>query len=357
MSTTASCPALLLELTRGPIVESRHYGHVAVVDSTGRLLYQAGDPHLVTYLRSSAKPIQAIPVVESGAAEHFELDDKDLALICASHSSTEEHTGRVLKMLEKLGLEESALQCGPHLPFDAEAAAVLHARGLSPTPVHSNCSGKHTGMLALARQMRTPVEGYLEPTHAVQQRVLEAVADVCGISAEDIAIGVDGCGVPVFGMPLERMAYGFSRVADPSSLLRTRAKAAVKLRDAMRANPYLVAGKGRLDTDLMQAAGDRLFSKGGAEGVHCIGVLPGQATRVPEPYRSLGIGVAVKADDGATRAASAIAVEVMRQLGALEESQVAALATYRVGPIKNLAERVVGEMRPAFALEPVAAQG
>jgi len=356
VSTAQPCPVLLLEVTRGPIVESRHYGHAAVVDSSGRLLYQAGDPHLVTYLRSSAKPIQAIPIIESGAAERFGLDDKDLALICASHSAAEEHTSRVLSMLEKIGAEESALKCGPHLPFDPETAAGMQREGQAPTARHSNCSGKHTGMLALARQMRVSLEGYLEPTHTVQQRVIEAVSDVCGVAAEDIAIGVDGCGVPVFGMPLERMAYGFARLADPSGLVRTRGQAAARLRDAMRANPYLVAGKGRLDYDLMQAAGDRLVSKGGAEGVHCIGVLPGKATRVSEPYRSQGIGIAVKADDGANRGSVSTALEVLRQLGVLEESQLAMLATYRVGPVKNLAGRVVGELRPAFALEPVAAK-
>lgn len=356
MSTANPCPTLLLELTRGPIVESRHYGHVAVVDGSGRLLYQVGDPHLVTYMRSSAKPIQAIPIVESGAAEHFGLDDKDLALICASHSAAEEHTSRVLSMLEKIGAQEADLKCGPHLPFDPETAAQMQREGRTPTARHSNCSGKHTGMLALARQMRVSTDGYLEPTHTVQQRVIEAVSDMCGLPAEDLAIGVDGCGVPVFGMPLERMAYGFARLADPSGLVRTRGQAAARIRDAMRSNPYLVAGKGRLDFELMQAAGDRLVSKAGAEGVHCIGVLPGKATRVPEPYRSQGIGIAVKADDGAGRCSAATALEVLRQLGVLEEAHLSLLASYRIGPIKNLAGRVVGEMRPAFSLEPVEAK-
>ena len=352
---TQSCQAdLLVEVTRGPIVESRHYGHAAVVDSTGRLLYQTGDPELVTYMRSSAKPIQAIPVVESGAADEFGFDEKDLALVCASHSASEEHTARVLGMLGKLGLEETALQCGPHLPYDPETSAFMQSRDLKPTARHSNCSGKHTGMLAMARRMGVPVEGYLEPTHPVQQRVIQVMSEVCGVPRESIAIGVDGCGVPVFGMPLARMAYGFARLAEPATLGEERGRAATRLRDAMRANSFLVAGKGRLDTDLMQTAGDRLFSKTGAEGVYCIGILPGKATAVPEPYRSRGLGIAIKADDGAGRGSNAAVVETLRLLGVLGARDVEALSVYRVGPVKNLAGRVVGEIRPVVQLQALA---
>ncbi|MHB9144914.1 MAG: asparaginase [Symbiobacteriia bacterium] len=350
-----SCKAdLLVEVTRGSIVESRHYGYVAVVDSTGELLYQAGDPQVVTYLRSSAKPIQALPVIETGAADRFGFDALDLAMVCASHSASVEHTTRVVSMLEKLGLAESALMCGPHFPYDPETTALMQGRSEKPTARHSNCSGKHTGMLAIARQLDVPVEGYLDPAHPVQQRVIQVIAEVFGVPREAIAIGTDGCGVPVFGMPVRNMALGFARFAEPTTLGETRGQAATRLRDAMRANPFLVAGKGRLDTDLMQLAGDRLFSKGGAEGVHCIGILPGQATAVPEPFRSRGLGIAIKADDGGGRGSNAAVVETLRQLGVLSESEVNTLATYRVGPVKNLAGKAVGEIRPAFTLAPVA---
>lgn len=347
---------LLVEVTRGPIVESLHYGNVAVVDSTGQVLYAAGDPQLVTYLRSSAKPIQALPVIETGAADRFGFDVSDLAMVCASHSASLEHTTRILSMLEKIGAAEVNMMCGPHFPYDPETTAQMQSRSEKPTARHSNCSGKHTGMLAIAQQLGVPMEGYLDPSHPVQQQVIQVIAEVFGVPRESIAIGTDGCGVPVFGMPVRNMALGFARFAEPSTLGENRGKAATRLRDAMRANPFLVAGKGRLDTDLMQLASDRLFSKAGAEGVYCIGILPGKATAVPEPFRSRGIGIAIKAGDGAGRATNAAAVETLRQLGVLSESEAQALASYRVGPIKNFAGKVVGELRPAFKLEPVAAR-
>lgn len=205
-----------VHVTRGALVECVHRGHLAVADASGRLVRAAGEPQYVTYARSSAKPLQAVPVVASGAADRFGLTAPELALLCASHSGEPMHVQAVLRMLAKIGEDESALRCGAHPPYHKPSAAAIRQAGAAPTPVHNNCSGKHTGMLALAKQLGAPTDGYMRPDHPVQQAMLRAVAAFAGVSPEDVVLGTDGCGVPVFGLPLASLAAAYARLGAPN---------------------------------------------------------------------------------------------------------------------------------------------
>lgn len=349
-------PAVVVELTRGPLVESLFRGDAAVVDSTGRVLFQVGDARKVTFWRSSAKPIQALPVITSGAADAFGYGPHHLAMFCASHNAEPVHTEAVLDALVRAGLSPEQLQCGAHAPYDKITAEAMKERGEEPGRIHSNCSGKHTGMLAIGKHLGLPIDDYLNPDSAVQQLIKAAVADVCGLPAEQIAIGVDGCGVPVFGMPLTNMAYAFARLADPGRMPADKVEAGRRMRDAMLAHPYNVAGRGRICTEIMELPGHRFVAKSGAEGVYSLGILPEVAAASPVLQQAGavgGVGITVKSEDGSTDARHLMIVEIMRQLGVLTEGDLAALARHRPGPIKNWAGKVVGEKRIAFTLEPV----
>lgn len=349
-------PAVVVELTRGPLVESLFRGDGAVVDSTGRVLFQVGDGSKVTFWRSSAKPIQALPVITSGAADAFGYGPEHLAIFCASHNAEPVHTETVLDALTRAGLSPDSLQCGPHAPFDRITADAMKERGEEPGRIHSNCSGKHTAMLAIGKHLGLPIADYLNPASAIQQVILAAVADVCGLPAGQIAIGVDGCGVPVFGMPLTHMSYAFARLADPDRMPADKVDAGRRIRDAMLAHPYNVAGRGRICTEIMGLPGGRFLAKSGAEGVYSVGILPEAAAASPVLRKAGavgGVGITVKAEDGNTDTRHLMIVEIMRQLGVLTDEDLAALEKYRPAPIKNWAGKVVGEKRIAFTLEPV----
>lgn len=345
---------IVVEQTRGPLVECIFRGDAAVVDATGKLLFQVGDAAKVTFWRSSAKPIQAMPIITSGAAEAFGFTPAHLALFCASHNGEPVHTGGVLDAIQRAGLSTDLLQCGAHAPFDRASTDALAQAGQEPGVIHNNCSGKHTGMLAIAKQLGLPMDDYLNPASAVQQVILETVASVVGLPKEQIAIGTDGCGVPVFGLPLTNMAYAFARLAAPAYMPEGQAGAGQAFRDAMLQFPYHVAGRKRICTDLMKLPGGRFVAKSGAEGVYCVGVLPEAVAGSPALQAAGaagGIGIAVKAEDGNATVRHQMVVEIMRQLGLLTESDLAAMSWYRSSIIKNHAGKVVGEMRPNFTLE------
>lgn len=337
-------PEIMVEVTRGPLVECIHRGHAAVVDSRGDLRYYLGDPDAVTYLRSAAKPLQAIPVIETGAADRFGLEERELALLCASHNSEQQHLDLVASILDKIGLEEQALMCGGHVPTDRNSAEALIKGNRKPTSIFSNCSGKHSGMLAICRHLGFPTEDYISPEHPVQKLIVKTMGQVCGLPDGEIKIGIDGCGVPVFGMPVRNMALGFARLADPRDLPPLVASAAARLAGAMGAYPYLVAGRRRFCTDLMQAFPGRLVAKNGAEGIYCAGVRP----QNEEP----GFGIAVKTEDGSLKAAYSVMAEILLQIGVLTGDEVKAIDSWRNPPVKNTRGQVVGEMRPAFRLKP-----
>ncbi|MFP4125090.1 MAG: asparaginase [Alphaproteobacteria bacterium] len=312
-----------VEVWRGSVVESRHRVAVAVAATGGRVIARVGDAEVPVFPRSAIKPIQAVPLVETGAADAFELSDAELALACASHSGEPVHTERVAAWLARLDLAERDLECGAHAPLDREAARALRGAGRSPTPVHNNCSGKHTGMLTTAVHLGEPTAGYLAPDHPVQRRLRAVFEEFAGTVLDEP--GVDGCGVPSWPLPLDRLAVAMANMVERP--------AAGRLFAAMRAHPELVAGTGRLDTALMRARPD-LVAKGGAEGVH-VAVLP-------EPH----LAVAVKAEDGAARAGDVALLAVLERLvgGIVEHADVRAHAE---PPIANVAGRIVGAIRAA----------
>lgn len=322
-------------------MESSHTGHIAVVNAEGKLLYSVGDPKRITFARSSVKPIQAIQVVETGAADRYHLRDADLSLCCASHSGEAQHTDRVLAILSRAGISEQALQCGTHIPHSQETYKQLIASGKDLTPLYNNCSGKHTGMLITAKHMGESLEDYYRLEHPVQQRNLQVMSEVADYPKEKIGIGVDGCGVPVFALPLERLAYAFARMSQPETLGPNRAKVVDRIINAMMKHPEMVGGTGRFCTDFMRAARGRMFGKAGAEAVYCIG------------DKVTGIGIAIKIEDGGARAMYPVALEVLRQLGFITEEQLDEVSHHYRPKLKNARQEEIGEIIPSFTLQKV----
>ncbi len=332
--------APLVGLGRGPLIESVHYGALAVVDRTGRLLLAAGDPTAQVFMRSSAKPFQALPFVADRGPEHFGLDDADLALICASHGGRPEHTRRVAAMLARAGLTPEALQCGVHPPADPEAATELACRGEKPTALHHNCSGKHTGMLLRARLHGWDTATYLDPDHPVQRDIRAALARFAGLKPEEIILGTDGCSAPNFALPLYHAAWAWARLADPHDLDEPWATAARRITAAMTAHPEMVGGPGRFDTELMRALGPAVVSKAGAEGYQALGIAAGHW-----PGATGGVGVALKVADGdaRNRARGMVALALLRRAGLLSEDIPPNLTRWDPnGPVTNWRSRVVG---------------
>ena len=347
----------LFEVTRGRIVESVHYGSIAVVDSNGRLISSYGDPNAVVFLRSSAKPFQAIPFVEHGGVEHYGLTPHELSISCASHEGSDLHVQTIEEMQKKIGLEENQLQCGTHMPGDVQAFKLLVANGRQPGPNRNNCSGKHTAMLAYAKMCGHSLDDYLDVNHPIQQDILASFADLCLLTVKEIELGIDGCSAPNFAIPLYNAALGFARLCDPRQLSESRAEACRKITSAMTTHPEMVSGYGEFDEQLMRVGEGRIVCKRGAEGYQIIGLLPG-ALGADSP----GIGIALKVSDGdashmganlesSNRVRPAVAMEILRQLGAISSKQEQALAGFGPRkPIMNLRGIVTGQSRPIFEL-------
>ena len=333
--TEDNVTAILAETTRGGRVESVHHGSVAVVDTSGQLLASAGDPDRFLYYRSSAKPFQAIPVIESGAADRFGFTPADLALCCASHDASTRHQEQVGAMLAKLSLSPDALQCGAPLPSDSKAAAEVVVGVTPKSPLQCDCSGKHAGMLASNLQLGYPIEDYLNPTHPLQRHILGLIAEVCDVPVESVALGTDGCSLPTFGLPLRAFARSYAELAQPS----IHVEALDRLRAAMMAHPVNVAGEGDLIVTLMTMGGGQIVAKGGAEGLMCFGL--------PEH----GVGVAVRIDDGSYRAHPVICAAVLRTLGLIDASLVDEILTAHDPTIRNHNGWPVGELRATDALQ------
>ncbi len=338
----------LVEITRGPIVESVHFGAIVVVDSTGQVLVSWGDPQTITYLRSSAKPFQALPFVELGGVEKFGLVDKELAVMCASHIGMDEHVATVAGMQEKLGVSEKDLLCGTHTPGHEPTARALLLRGEQPTPNRHNCSGKHTGMLGQARLRHAPLEDYVNPDHPIQQAILQSFSEMCGLLPEEVVVGIDGCSAPNFAVPLYNAAYAFARLADPQQLAPRRAQALQHIFRAMTSAPDMIAGPGRFDTRLMEAAGGSILAKGGAEGYQALALAPGLLGK-----GAPGVGITIKIADGdlTDRARTLVAVEILRQLGVLTDEQSNQLSQFQPRLLYNFRKLEVGSIRPCFMLE------
>lgn len=315
-------------MERGEALESEHRVHVAVVRADGSLLARAGEPERLTVLRSAAKPFQALPLVEEGVLEALGIREEELAVACASHSGEPEHLAHVSALLARSGSGESDLECGPHPPLGEGAARALAASGAEPRPIHNNCSGKHAGMLALAVHMGWPRAGYSRAGHPVQDRMRAEVARWTGVPAWDIRGGVDGCGVVCFGVPLRAAARAFAALARAAA----SDEAAGRVVSAMTGNPFLVGGTGRLCTVLMQAAGGGLLVKVGAEGVYGAALTDG------------ALGIALKVEDGARRAAEVALVGVLDRLGFLP-SHADLGERYRNPPVRNTRGEEVGRVR------------
>jgi L-asparaginase II len=316
-----------VEQRRGDRTETVHRVHVAVVDAAGTVVARAGDPGFVTFWRSAAKPFQAVPLVADGAADHFGLEASQLALACASHSSEPAQVEGVRAFLAQIGASESDLRCGPHVPLSESVAEDYRERGVRLTPVYSNCSGKHTGMLALARHHGWPTEDYHRLAHPVQQRCLAEVARWTGVPVASIGTAVDGCGVVCFALPLVSMAAAYARLAGAEW-------GAGRIVAAMVRHPELIAGEGRPCTEMMRAFPDRVITKVGAEGVYCALLMRER------------LGVALKVEDGHGLAAALAMASTLAQLGLVPQPD--ALVS-RVN--YNTRGEAVGELRVFGALE------
>lgn len=323
---------IAIEVRRGDRVESRHRASLAVADHTGRLVLAVGEVDRPVYPRSAIKPLQALPLVERGAADAFGLGDAELALACASHGGEPEHLALVRAWLERLGLDERGLGCGAHPPLHGPSAERLIAAGSRPTRLHNNCSGKHAGMLTLARHLGAPLEGYARPDHPVQLLIHDTLAAFTDGRLEKPP-AIDGCGVPTWAIPLSALATAFARFAAPDDLPPQRAAAARRIARAMLRRPFLVAGTGRLCTALLEKGGG-LLAKTGAEGVY-VATLPER-----------GLGLALKVEDGAGRAAEPALLAALEALGWLPAAAAAALEPFARPILRNHAGEVVGRILP-----------
>jgi L-asparaginase II len=323
---------VLATFRRGALTESRLRGDIAVSDADGHLIASAGDPDRVVYFRSSAKPFQASALIESGAADHFGFTTEELALACASHDGTARHQQIVRSMLQKIGLDDDALQCGFSTPLDEEAAARLTLGLDERSPVHCECSGKHAGMLAVCVHEGYPTDSYLAIEHPLQQRILGDITEVTGMNRDEITIGIDGCGVPTFGAPLRSFARAYAVLAGDTR------PALIRLRDAMLRHPELISGESGLDATVMRASGGRVVAKLGAEGLVCLALL----TRK--------VGVAIKAEAGVERAHGPAVLRVLEQLNVLDPATLATLQSTYLGAIHNFAGKTVGQTESSLTL-------
>jgi len=330
---------LCVEVTRGSAVESRHRARYAVVDADGDVILAGGDVQADVLPRSAIKPLQALPLVESGAADAYAMTRAELALACASHNGEPEHVAAVEGLLERIGRGEGDLVCGGHPPKDGKAQRDLLASGQPHRRVHDNCSGKHTGFLTLARHLGAPTRGYETVTHPVQQRILGVLETMTGLA--DLTTrphGTDGCGIPALAMPLGNLALAMARLGVPDDQPSARQAACARIREAMTAHPWCVAGTGGGDTAIMERLAPRVLVKSGAEGV--------QAACLPEA----GLGIAVKIADGGARAAQVVLGALLRRLDVMGDADATALAEHIAPAVTDRHGRRVGAIRPAGAL-------
>ncbi len=326
---------VLVNTRRGEMVENRHRGIVVVCDPRGRVILSMGDSEALVFPRSSIKALQAIPLVESGAAEHFGLGDAELALACSSHNAEPLHTQTVVDWLARIDLDADALECGAHAPLHAETAENLIANGKTFDRTHNNCSGKHTGMLTSARFFDEQMQGYIDRDHPAQQRWINTVGEMADVDMRRLPWSYDGCGIPVVAMPLASVARAFARFAVPDQLPQNRAESIERITRAIAAQSFMVAGSGRLCTRLMEVSGGRVIVKTGADGVYTAS-LP-----------AAGLGIAIKIDDGLREAAEVTLMATLQHLNALHVDELEALAERSRMPIVNTRGVLTGYREPA----------
>lgn len=329
---------VLVETTRGKTVENRHRGAVAISDSSGMLKMAIGDIDRPVFPRSAIKVMQALPLVEAGAADAFLLEDRHLALACASHAGEKTHISTAQEMLQRAGFDESSLGCGSHWPLSRPAMIELAATGGTPGSLHNNCSGKHAGFLCTCRHQGIEYSGYVDRGHELQQTIRDILENLTGSPHSIDQCGRDGCSIPTYATPLRSLARGFARMTDGQGISAHRQKAAARLLSACMAEPFFVAGTDRGCSNLMRAAPGRIFVKIGADGVYC-GAVP-----------ELGFGIALKVDDGTERAAIAVMAAVLSHLFAEDSALQSTLNGLARSGIKNWNGISIGEIRPSGPL-------
>lgn len=330
---TAPANPVAVEVTRGAMVESRHRAALAVVRADGSAVLAAGEIERPVYARSALKPIQALALLETGAAERFALGDREIALACASHHGEPGHVETVLAWLDRIGCTVDDLECGAHLPLDEAAMRALLGEGRSPGAVHNNCSGKHAGFLSVARHLGHASKGYVRHEHPVQQLVLGILEQMTGLDLGGAPRGIDGCGIPVIGVPLNNLALAMARLAEPKDQPERRQEAALSIRRAMAAEPLMAAGTASFTTRILEVTGAKALIKGGAEGVYF--------AALPEP----GLGIALKVDDGSNRAAQVVMGSLLCRFGVLSEKDAGRLGDLLEPPVLDRAGLEVGRIK------------
>jgi L-asparaginase II len=337
---------ILAKAIRGETIESIHRGHLIIISGAGEIIAKRGDPETITFWRSSAKPFQTLPFITSGAAAQFGFSEQEIALACGSHSGENFHVKTAKQMLDRAGFAVTDLNCGAHTPFDEKTAEQMIRSNEKPTQLHNNCSGKHAAMLALAKYIDADLKTYEQFENQVQQKVLETVSTFTDIPKSAIKIGVDGCALPNFAIPISAMARAFAKLICPPENFDERLRDACRQVVAAMINfPEMIGGTRRLDTLLMQAAGGKIISKVGAEGVYLAGVLPSEQWKT-------GLAIAFKIEDGDDqRARAVVAIEILRRLGILHKGNDEKLRKYSPIILKNRRGKTIGNVVPAFDLK------
>lgn len=331
-------PEPIVNVDRGTLTESVHYGHIVVMNNLGKQLYHLGNPTLKTFARSTAKLFQTIPLVESGASHYYKLTPEEIAIMCSSHNGEPRHTAIVQSIINKLQLNAELLQCGIHDPYDSKTKEALLQSHQQPTVLHNNCSGKHAGMLALAAFIKSSLTDYLSPSHPIQQMMMDTLCDLAQITKDEITLAIDGCGVPVYGLQLNQLALAFARFGNPKALSSKRAAACKQIIQSVINNPFYLAGSHRFDTRLIEVTKGRIVGKMGAEGVYGITI----------PKES--IGVIIKIEDGAKRAIHPAALEALKQLALLTASELEQLNSFHTKSLINHRNELVGRIESIFKL-------
>ena len=331
---------LLVEVTRNDIVESQHFGSAVVCDAQGGVVEAWGDIEGLVFPRSAIKPIFAINLIESGAAEHYQLGDAELSLACSSHYGEETHQGLVISWLKRIGLTEACLVCGAELPLNRKSEHKLISSGRSAGRSHHNCSGKHTGLLTVAQHLGMPIENYHFLEHPLQQLLLKTMSEMSGVDIGKEPMGTDGCGLPAFTMSLRQLGYATARFANPVNLPKERVEAIHRLQKAMRQEPHYISGRGTIATDLIEVTKGRVLAKTGAEGMF-IAMLPEQ-----------GLGIALKIADGNHRGCSVAILAILNHLNVLSEEENKQLEAYARPTLLNSRGLEVGHIRPAASWLP-----
>ncbi|HHV99890.1 MAG TPA: asparaginase [Clostridiaceae bacterium] len=332
-------PVKLVEVIRGNTVESIHKGDVAIVNSKGEIIHELGNAGRVAFFRSAGKPLQAIAALETGIVEEYGLGLNEIAIMVSSHSGEQEHIRTIKGMMEKTGINEDMLKCGVHEPVNREAARQLALAGESPTRLHCNCSGKHIGLIAASKLKNADVQGYHLESHPIQKDIKNIISEFCNVDLEEMETGIDGCSLPIYAVPLKNMALSYANLCDAEFNKGKYSKSQNYVISAMTMYPEMVAGKGRLDTEIMRNFGDRVISKMGAEGIYCAGII------------GKNIGIAIKIDDGNSRAVGPAIIDILIQMKIIDKSEAEALINFWKPPVVNHNKVTVGKIRPVFKLK------